>query len=310
MSDCDTKMSEHALNITFALGYVENKKVKKENRKDIYSFRDHERGTKVKSKIQDFDTSTTGEFQPKDVSNTIKKLEDIIKKFDNYTGEDESSIVMAYRANDKTKKLIKAYYIGFLLALTTGRRFAEILGELEITKVTSELKHENRRKVPAFKGISKKGNEEAEKAISNRSLDASTSTKVLFISIEKAQKYLLELRELLDTTGMSSKDITNKYNAMFNKAFKDRFLTNNPNIDKEYQLNLKENGSLLLGEITKNNGKKGKPTFHTLRSVYALSAYKMEVEKNPKREINKYEFGASVLLQVYNASASENYMEM
>jgi hypothetical protein len=100
------------------------------------------------------------------------------------------------------------------------------------------------------------------------------------------------------------------YIALKINAFKDRFIKNNNNIDKKYQLNLKEDGSLLIGDITKNNGKKGKPTFHTLRSIYAVTAYKIETEKNPNREINKYEFGASVLLQVYNASASENYMEL
>ena len=310
IKDVDNKISNYALKVTFALGYTDTKKGNKENSKNVYTFRDHEKETYKKIKNEINPNIKTEDFKPSDIKAVVTKLEDIIRNFDKYTGEDEYSIVATYRANEEAKKTIKAYYISFLLALTTGRRFSEILGGLEIGKEVSKLKHENRRKVPTFKGITKKGNDKRDEEISCRSLDASTSTKILFISIEKTQKYLKELRTLIDTSKMNTKEITNKYNAMFNKAFKDRFIKNNNNIDKKYQLNLKEDGSLLIGDITKNNGKKGKPTFHTLRSIYAVTAYKIETEKNPNREINKYEFGASVLLQVYNASASENYMEL
>jgi len=86
------------------------------------------------------------------------------------------------------------------LALVTGRRSVEILKTLDIVKEGKEW---------FYVGVAKKGKEDAK--IKAYSLDT---------DYEFLKALLTQLREDLDTSKLTAKEVNSKYNRIFNRAFK------------------------------------------------------------------------------------------
>jgi hypothetical protein len=263
IEELNTKESKYALDTVFSIG-DENKE------KGVFAYRFNKSSKKV---IKDIEENKS-DFTPTDTQTIVNKLIDYVDNFDDRVKEGKISV---YRSANKD--IIKAYYISFLLGITTGRRQFEILKSLEIG---------SKRGTPTFRGLGKLPKEQEGKALEG---------KILFISIKDAQKYLRLLRKLLPTQEMTNVAVNKKYNGMFNKAFKDRFVNS--------ELNILKDGSSLFSQ----DGAK----FHRLRTAYALTAYKMAVIENEKLNEDKREkiyqskFIADVLHQVWKKNASDHY---
>lgn len=263
----NTKKSDHALNNTFSLGQKDV---------DIYKFRQSKTDLRVTAQREN--NTVESDFKTKDVKELVIKLKDLVDNFDKRLQEK-----VIPKASSAKVNIIKAYYLSFLLGLTTGRRQIELLKDFSI--VTKRGKVE-------FHELAKKNYNDDGKEILEGTVN--------FISVKDAQKYLKMLRKELPTDGMTNEEINKKYNAMFNKAFRDR-LVNNPT------LNIKSDKKPLFNDSLDANGKIKAPNFHKMRSAYALTVYKMECEKNKGKVIDRIEVMAKALNQVYRKNNAEHY---
>jgi len=267
IKEANTRKTNYALNVTFSLGQKDV---------DIYKFRQSK--TDVRVTKQRENNTVESDFKIKDMETLVKKIKDLVDNFDKRLEEK-----VIHKASSAKVNIIKAYYISFLLALTTGRRQIELLKDFQI--VTKRGKVE-------FHGLAKKNYDENGKEI--------VEGKVIFISVKEAQKYLKMLRKELPVGDMTNEQINKKYNAMFNKAFRDRIVNNK-------ELNIKSDGKPLFNNSVDANGKVKAPNFHKMRSAYALTVYKMECEKRKDKKIDRVEVMAKALNQVYRKNNAEYY---
>lgn len=263
----NAKKSDHALKNVFSLGQKDV---------DIYKFRQSKTDLRVTAQREN--NTVESDFKTKDIKELVTKLKDLVDNFDKRL---EEKVIP--KASSAKVNIIKAYYLSFLLGLTTGRRQIELLKDFSI--VTKRGKVE-------FHELAKKNYNDDGKEILEGTVN--------FISVKDAQKYLKMLRKELPTDGMTNEEINKKYNAMFNKAFRDR-LVNNPT------LNIKSDKKPLFNDSLDANGKRKAPNFHKMRSAYALTVYKMECEKNKGKVIDRIEVMAKALNQVYRKNNAEHY---
>ena len=107
---------------------------------------------------------------------------------------------------NQTIEQVRSYYISYLLGLSTGRRFTEILKTVTIVK---------NGKCYLFKGILKK----------DKNQKSEIEANLLYLSIDEAKAYLKELRTFINaklkaTKKKSLKDATEgEINATFSKVF-------------------------------------------------------------------------------------------
>jgi hypothetical protein len=223
----------------------------------------------------------TTEFTVNNVKEVITTLKDYVDNFDKRV-EEKKIKVFSPKNTDREK----AYYISFLLGLVTGRRQVELLKTLEVGSKKGKA---------TFRGLSKPSLEDRLKE--EKGIKVVKDGNVIFMSVKDVQKYLRLLRKLLPTEDMTSVAVNKKYNAVFNKAFKDRLINSEINITKD-------GNHLFSNDDT---------TFHKLRTAYALTNYKMAVEAESKKSedkrivINKSKFIADVLNQTWKINASEHY---
>ena len=267
ITEADTKKSDHALKEVFSLGQKDM---------DIYKFRQSK--TDVRVTKQRENNTVESDFKIKDIENMVVKIKDLVDNFDERL---EQKIIS--KSSSAKVNIIKAYYISFLLALTTGRRQVELLKDFQI--VTKRGKIE-------FHGLAKKNYMEDGKEILEGTIN--------FISVKEAQKYLKMLRKELPVGDLSNEKINKKYNAMFNKAFRDRIVN-------VLEMNIKSDKKPLFNNSLDANEKLKAPNFHKMRSAYALTVYKMECENKKDKNIDRIEVMAKALNQVYRKNNSEYY---
>ena len=262
IESCDTKHKDFAKSHVFSIG-------DKDKSKGVFAFK----AKKTEKKTLKRKEENTTEFNVKNVEKVVNKLKDYVDNFDDKLKEG-----IIKKPNSAKVDIIKAYYISFLLGLTTGRRQVELLKTLEIG---------SRKGKAMFKGLVKQPKNAKEAQEGN----------IIFLSVKDAQKYLRLLRKLLPTDDMTNTEVNKKYNAMFNKAFKDRLVYS--------EINIVGKDSFLFG----NEDVK----FHKLRTAYALTNYEMAVEEENKKsedkrvKIDKSKFIADVLHQTWKMNASEHY---
>ena len=262
IKDCDTRHTSFALSHVFSIG-------DKDKTKGVFAFK----ANKTEEKTLKRKEENTTEFSIKNVEKVVNKLKDYVDNFDDKLKEG-----LIKKPNSAKVDIIKAYYISFLLGLTTGRRQVELLKTLEIGSKKGKA---------IFKGLVKQPKDAKEAQEGN----------IIFLSVKDAQKYLRLLRKLLPTDDMTNTEVNKKYNAMFNKAFKDRLVYS--------EINIVGKDSFLFG----NEDVK----FHKLRTAYALTNYEMAIEEENKKsedkrvKIDKSKFIADVLHQTWKMNASEHY---
>jgi len=130
------------------------------------------------------------------------KVKDIVKFGKKGTLEDYKNTIGLIVKKQQSAEYVRAYYIASYLALTTGRRMADIIKTMEIKK---------HNRAWHYTGLTKKRSDEEEmvKAIS---IDG---------DMELLQKALKLLRSSLpEAQSMTAEEVNSKYNAIFNKNFK------------------------------------------------------------------------------------------
>lgn len=99
-------------------------------------------------------------------------------------------------ARNQTREDVRAYYLSVLVAMSTGRRITEILKTFSMSKKGTRLE---------FHGLLKK-----------RGLPETKIGFLIFDDYKTVNKYLKELRAILDTTNLTNKEVGQKYNGKFN----------------------------------------------------------------------------------------------
>lgn len=221
---------------------------------------------KVIKKINDRETFEQKEIEAiiKDLKTNLEKAMGLGKNLTAKLGEKEAKerfkkvgIPIAKQQSVETARAnLASIYLGFV----TGRRIGEILKTLEIVKVG---------KVWHFRGLSKKG-----------AGDFSIPAVICDDDIKFVKKVLEMLREDLDTSKLTLREVNSKFNMSFNRSLK-RII------------------------------KKGY-TFHDLREIYAELCYlKNGKDKGTERE--ELDYKAKVLGHEIDRDrllATEHYMTM
>jgi hypothetical protein len=154
-------------------------------------------------------------------------------------------------ARNQKKDDIRAYYLSILIAMTTGRRITEILKTFSMSKHGKKL---------IFHGLLKKrGNIEDKEGF------------LILDEYVTVNKYILELREILDTKELTTREVGQKYTGKFNNFLKKIF----PDLDI---------------------------SFKDLRSFYANIAW-----DNYDGNLDKDVFFQKILGHEISLSASKNY---
>lgn len=271
--DLDTKNSKYALEFAFSLG-------DKDITKGVYGFKTVKRqATLAKRNDLSLEDDTNENFVKKmDKFNSM-----LIERIDNNNFSD-------IKSSNQTEDTLKIYFLTMLLGISTGRRMIEILKTLELS-VKGGTIH--------YKGFAKKKEEDANKF---------ESGYLLFINPNEAKKYLKMLRNLVDVSKLTPKEINKKYSNVLNSALNryagDMFGKNKPinqdgvRVDfhaiKEVNWKIwkKSNNTNKIitkevAEVALNDGKKvcvegwdednyivmSKLKFHDLRGFYARYAY-------------------------------------
>ena len=213
---------------------------------------------KVIEKINDRET-----FHFEDIQETINFLRKNIKKAIELgreaTVEDFQNAGIPI-AKQQTPAQARAYLFAAYLGFVTGRRMSEILKTLEIVKKEDGW---------YFKGLSKKGVGDFE-----------IPAVICDDDIEFVKTVLEWLREDLDTTNLSLREVNSKYNMVFNRSLK---------------------------RITGTNY-----TFHDLREIYAELCY-LKNGKIKGTEREELDYKAKVLGHEVDPDrllATEHYMTM
>jgi len=154
------------------------------------------------------------------------------------------------KTRNQTKEMVRSYYIAYVLGLSTGRRFTEILKTVKIVK---------RKGKYFFNGILKK----------DKNRDKNNGVEAHFIGLSPTliNSYLKELREYLNNKLLKEKNITldnlteNQINTVFHRVY------NNA-----------------VWRISENKVK----NFHELRHYYTVAHQDRYLEFNPQlRGLNK-----------------------
>jgi len=213
---------------------------------------------KIIKKINDRET-----FNPEEIYEIIDFLKVNIKKAmklgKDATVDDfkEAGIPIA---KQQTPAQARAYLFASYIGFVAGRRIGEILKTLEIVKKEDGW---------YFKGLSKKG-------VDNYEIPA--------VACEEDMNFVKEvlkwLREDLDTTNMTLKQVNSKFNMVFNRSLK---------------------------RLTGTNY-----TFHDLREIYAELCY-LKHGKNKGTEREELDYKAKILgheIDIDRLLATEHYMTM
>lgn len=266
--ESNTRNTEHALNHVFSIG-------DKDRSKGVFAYKEKKTTENVLKRVEGKEI----ELSVTNVKKVVETLKDYVDNFDKKVKEGEIKVF-----SSKNTDREKAYYVSFLLGLATGRRQVEILKTLKVG---------SRKGKATFEGLTKPSAEDKEKE--KNGVRVVKEGELLFLSVKDVQKYLRLLRKLIDTEDMTTTQINKKYNAVFNKAFRDRLVNSDINLYKE--------GKEVKARIFGNN----EATFHNLRSAYANTLYQMALESNDKRANQKSKFIADVLHQTWTMNASEHY---
>jgi len=178
IKECDTKLSDYALELVFSYG-------DEDRTKGLYGVR----AKRTKKALIEKNKGERKEITFKAVQKLVKTLKE---RIDNNNFKE-----ITHKA--QTVEQVKAYHLAILLGLATGRRQVELLKTFSIS---------TKKGKPYFKGIVKKGSSDTEEY----------EGTIIFITTQEAKKYLNELRKILDVSDLDNKAINQKYNAMFNKA--------------------------------------------------------------------------------------------
>jgi len=134
------------------------------------------------------------------------------------------------KSNNQTVEQIRSYYLAYILGLSTGRRFTEILKTVSIRKRGNSY---------IFNGILKK----------DKNQKSEIEANLLYLNIDEVKSYLKELRDYINSKLITSKKMTlevateSDINTIFSKVY---------------------NNS--VKRITSNKV----PNFHELRHYYAI----------------------------------------
>jgi len=203
-------------------------------------------GTVTKSSEQNKEKrKTTDEELPIDVISEIKRVRKILEldKFNLKKNQNHAQV--------------RSYHLAYILGLSTGRRFTELLKSIKIHKKNNDY---------VFIGLLKKKDE-----LKNQQLKA----YFLELSPLEARKYLQEFRDFLNNKLQKDKNISlddlteSQINTTFSKVY------NNA--------------------VTKISNKKV-PNFHELRKFYTITFQDIYLEQNPHLKDNS-EQELSVILQ-------------
>lgn len=183
IKELDTKNSKYALEFAFSLG-------DKDITKGVYGFKTAKRQA-VLSKRNDLslEDDTNDVFVEK--MDRFKNM--LLERIDNNNFSD-------IKSSNQTEDTVKFYFLTMFLGISTGRRMIEILKTLELS-IKSGTIH--------YKGFAKKKEDVANEY---------KSGYLLFIEPNEAKKYLKMLRNLIDTSELTSKEINKKYSNVLNSA--------------------------------------------------------------------------------------------
>jgi len=226
--ESNTRNTKHALNHVFSIG-------NKDRSKGVFAYKEKKTTENVLKRVEGKEI----ELSVTNVKKVVETLKDYVDNFDKKVKEGEIKVF-----SSKNTDREKAYYVSFLLGLATGRRQVEILKTLKVG---------SRKGKATFEGLTKPSAEDKEKE--KNGVRVVKEGELLFLSVKDVQKYLRLLRKLIDTEDMTTTQINKKYNAVFNKAFRDRLVNSDINLYKE--------GKEVKARIFGNN----EATFHNLRSA-------------------------------------------
>jgi hypothetical protein len=148
-------------------------------------------------------------------------------------------------ANNQKEEQVRSYYLSYVLGLSTGRRFTEIMKTVSIQKRGDKY---------VYSGILKKKD-----SLKNQSLNS----YVIELSYKEINAYIKELREYLNGKLLKDKKISleevseDKINTIFSRVY------NNA--------------------VNRISGKKV-PNFHELRHIYTVSQQERYISSNPHLE--------------------------
>ena len=182
-----------------------------------------------------------GKLLPFDVSDEIKRVKKILES-GIYTEDNKGGYKVA---NNQKEEQVRSYMLTYLLGLSTGRRFTEIMKTVSIQKRGDNY---------VYSGILKKKDE-----LKNKSLNS----YVIELSYREINIYLKELREYLDSKLLKDKNITleevteDEINSIFSRVY------NNA--------------------VSRISGKKV-PNFHELRHIYTIEQQNRYIAQNSHLE--------------------------
>ena len=170
-----------------------------------------------------------GKELPFDVVEEIKRLKKILSH-------------NLYRVtNNQRAEQVRSYYLAYIIGLSTGRRFTEVMKTIHI---------KSRKEGHFFEGLLKK-----KESLKNKQLEA----KLIELSPKEVNQYLKELREYLNTKLLNDKKIS---------------LIDVPEIDMNSIFSRVYNNA-----IVRISNKKV-PNFHELRHLYTVHHQEVYVSEN------------------------------
>ncbi len=177
---------------------------------------------------------TNFEKMPISVLDEIKRVREILKT-------DRFEVL-----KNQTKEQVRSYYLAYILGLSTGRRFTEILKTIKIHKKNNEF---------VFIGLLKKKD-----SLKNQQLKA----HILELSPLEARKYLHELR------------------AYLNEKLEDK----NTSLDELSESKINSTFSKVYNNAIARISKKKAPNFHELRHFYTITYQDIYLSQNPHLKDN------------------------
>jgi len=151
-------------------------------------------------------------------------------------------------ANNQDREQVRSYYLAYLLGLSTGRRFTEILKTITIRK---------RGEKYTFRGILKK----------DKNQDSEIEANILYLSVSEVKKYLKELRAF----------INKKLKTTRKNILKD---TSEADINRIF--------SKVYNNATKRISNDKIPNFHELRHYYTIEGTKVFKLNNESDKDTRY----------------------
>lgn len=166
---------------------------------DFYRIRDEIRQNQLLNKIEN--------NEKKEIAFDLSKFDEIVKNLYSI-GMDEELTNYPYKLGSRqTPEQVRAYFLAAYLALTTGRRFTEILKSMEMRRYKDNIK---------IKGILKKRN-------GNKN---ETHDLMVLDDIKRVLSAYRELRRIFDATQFTERQINQKFSYTFNQFLKTKILPN------------------------------------------------------------------------------------